>query len=300
MRAVLDSLPTSKGAQSEGWHAFLVDAPTYIGASVARLADSGLGGALLALAGVIILTMLTQAFSFESIRVLEGYWGTSYPAEWLADRRCARHARVRDRFALAHKAAVADAWFVAERRLASEPKMTPQMLEVLGAAVLKKDTEVRLPPTSRVKALKTDWEAQSSRASLRRRDNLAKRLRDYPEPGRENPTLLGNIMRHHEDLTGEVDVEGFVPRVFETLPFSMQVDHDDQRTRLDLYCSMVFILPSAGVLSALVLSPHYGYALAALGAAALGSIVCYRAAMASARAYGLVLLQIADHVHAEE
>lgn len=298
LRTVLDEFSAVPSTQPQDWYASLVEAPTRLGSAMARLAESGWGGALLALAAVIVLTLVTQAFSFESIRVLEGYWGTSRPAEWLADKRCARHARVRERFARAHRAAIGEAWAVAEVSLAADTKLTPAMLEVIRAAVLKRETDVRLPPAIRAKALRTDWEAQCSRAYLRRRDNLAKRLRDYPEPGRENPTLLGNIMRYHEDQTGDADVESFVPRVFDTLPLSMQVNHDDQRTRLDLYCSMVFILPSSGLMSGLALLPHYGYAVGALVASVLGAFVCYRAAMASARAYGLVLLQIAQQVRA--
>jgi hypothetical protein len=37
-------------------------------------------------------------------------------------------------------------------------------------------------------------------------------------------------------------VETMVQELFDDLPFSLRVEHDEQRTRLDLYCSMVFVI----------------------------------------------------------
>ena len=53
--------------------------------AVRRLGHLGFVGLGLLVALVVVLTMLTQAFEFEGIRILEGYW-TPYPGVgWLGD-----------------------------------------------------------------------------------------------------------------------------------------------------------------------------------------------------------------------
>jgi hypothetical protein len=278
--------------------------------SVALLAGSGLGGALLGLGAVTVLTMLTQAFAFEAIRVLEGYWGTSRWSESLADRRCRHFGGVRGALEKRRKEAIESAWASAETELVNqelerqkngEKHLTPDMLEVLKAAVLGRQSIVKLTDKAAVvRALKTPWEPFAAPEMIRRRNNLLKRLRDYPEPGRELPTRLGNIMRRFEDATRERQLERYIMKVFDTLPISMQIDHDDQRNRLDLYASMVFVLLFSGVISAVALVTHPPYAAGAAALCCLAAILSYRAAMASARAYGGALLTIVEHVHAKE
>jgi hypothetical protein len=67
--SVLDA-PHAKGSH----HAH--DAGYAVGQAFGQLGRIGASGLVLMLATVVVLTMLTQAFTFESIRVLEGYWGT--------------------------------------------------------------------------------------------------------------------------------------------------------------------------------------------------------------------------------
>lgn len=281
-----------------------------IAKSVALLAGSGFGGALLALGAVIVLTMLTQAFAFEAIRLLEGYWGTARWSESLADRRCRHFASVRSALEKRRQVSLESAWASAETQLVAqelerqkngETFLTPDMLEVLKAAVLGREAIVKLTDkTAVVKALQTPWEPFASPEMIRRRNNLSKRIRDYPEPGRELPTRLGNIMRRFEDRTQERQLEGYVMKVFHTLPLSLQIDHDDQRNRLDLYASMVFVLLFGGVVSAVALITHPMYAVAATALSWMAAILSYRAAMASARAYGGILVTIVEHVNAKE
>ena len=92
-------------------------------------------------------------------------------------------------------------------------------------------------------------------------------------------------MRRFEDRTNERQLESYIMRVFDSLPLSMQVDHDDQRNRLDLYASMVFVLVFSGVVSAGALAGHARYGIAAAALCLSAAILSYRAAMARARAY---------------
>lgn len=110
------------------------------------------------------------------------------------------------------------------------------------------------------------------------------------------PTRLGNVLRHYEDLTGHEEVENLVDDVFDVLPFSLRLAHDEQRSRLDLYCSMIFVLGAVGVVAiSRFWIAHWCYALAAAVICLIGARFCYRAGVASARAYGTILVTISKY-----
>lgn len=286
--------------------------PAQVSAAVAealgRMTRVTIGGAVLVLAAVVVLTMLTQAFAFEAIRTLEGYWGTWRPVELVADVCCGWHGGRRRWLEKRHRHLTECAWWSARTNLENreakrredqlDPDLTPDMIEVLEASVLRRTPLVTLNDrTTQLKALQTPWEKYANPRLMRRRINVATRLRDFPDEERVLPTRLGNVLRRHEDMTRERQLESFVERVFDDLPYSMQVAHDDQRNRLDLYCSMVFVLALVGAVAVIRLWKHRVYA----GGAALitvGAIwLMYRAALASARAYGGILITIAHYVH---
>lgn len=275
-----------------------------------RIADIGLGGAVVAIGAVVVLTIVTQAFVFESIRVLEGYWGTSKFMERIARARCRRHAARAASLRAARKAALKSAWKSAKRAIKKEERrrrrknldvyMTTEMIEVLRAAIFKQRARVSgVSPELKKIALAYPWRNAAKPDRVRRIESLDKALRDYPRAGRENPTTLGNVLRAHEEATKVRRPESFVQRVFDHLPFTMQVDHDDARNRLDLYSALVFVLPLTGLLAFGLLTPAWGYAGTFLGVCVVGSLVSYLAAIASAQAYGLILRNVADYVRAQ-
>jgi Metallo-beta-lactamase superfamily len=59
------------GAQQAAGH----DADAVLTHASNAIADAGLGGVVLLMIIIVVATMVTQAFSFEAIRLLEGYWG---------------------------------------------------------------------------------------------------------------------------------------------------------------------------------------------------------------------------------
>lgn len=279
--------------------------------ALARMTQVKLGGAVLVLAAIVVLTMLTQAFAFEAIRTLEGYWGTSRPVELVADACSGWHGRRRQWLQDRHTDLTERAWWSASKSLHERevdrherglpPDLTPDMIEVCGASVLRRPPLVSIRDAkTRLKALHIPWEKHADPGLMRRRINVAKRLRDYPDAERLMPTRLGNVLRRHEDMTGERRLEFFMHRVFDDLPLSMQVGHDVQRNRLDLYCSMVFVLGLAGVVTVARLWAHDSYAW---GAAAITVVAIWftnRAAIASARSYGGILVTISDLVHRKQ
>lgn len=316
-----------------------------ISAAFAALGTTKYGGIILMLSAVVVLTMLTQAFSFEFIRMLEGYWGTWI---WLSLLSEFRISRTRDRLQ-----AVTDElqdirlqmWNSARSRLGFE---TSEEIKELGDHPSEErgnegtqvtqpsshDSRQPLPPplskgaqrpsAAVMRALKADilggdparkriddvgeqrvYDTLDRRKLIpaelsRRASSLQKRLDDYPIIERLQPTRLGNVLRKWEDDTGVENIQSLVDDVFDDLPFSLKVTHDEQRQRLDLYASMTFVsLVLAGLGAAFFLAGHPGYALVTVLACATTGILSYEAAIGSARYYGRLLPRIAEYYFKE-
>jgi hypothetical protein len=270
------------------------------GSALAAMGRIGVSGAVLLVMAVVVLTMLTQAFAFEAIRVLEGYWGTFRPVELVASVRCAMHRSQLRRLERRRNKLTNKALEAAVKKInATRRKLyvTPNMESVMKAWEFGDKSAVTLTSTEERRLGKVIWENSAPPEPLRRRVNIDKRIRDYPQADHVLPTRLGNILRYHEDKLGVADIESFVQDVFDDLPSSLQQSHDEERNRLDLYCSMVFVLAlSVSATLAQLGLRSWPYALGFAAINFVGLRVMYGAAMATARAYGSVLLTIRRHV----
>lgn len=140
------------------------------------------------------------------------------------------------------------------------------MLTYLGASLTGQRTDVILEKPIRLKALQIPWERYASADHLRRRINLDKKLRDYPRPNRCLPTRLGNILRAHEDQIDKSRVETFVLDLYDTLPLTLRTLYDENRNRLDLYASMIFVELLVTVVAVIRMVPqHIGFAISSNG-----------------------------------
>ena len=285
-----------------------------IAATLSALADLELGAALLVLLAIVVLTILTQAFAFESIRVLEGYWGANPLVEVLAGRRASAYRRRRERVEKRQREMRAQSWRAARAEIERQQSIAlergeqaevagwdPEMLTYVGAKLLGQASSVRLQGDRRAQALSIPWKRYAPADLMRREVNLDRRLRDLPASGRTLPTKLGNVLRAHEDQTGRDRVETMVLEVYESLDPILRRQHDEHRNRLDLYCSMVFVMLAVGLLAVgrLVPSAHT-WAAAATLLCAVAAWLSYRAAVASARVYGLLIVEIARRYPAPE
>lgn len=299
--AVIDAKTGDAKAPKDGWAA--------VTASFDQVAKIGVGGALLLFAAVVVLTTMTQAFSFEAIRFLEGYWGTSRVAESLADRRTRRFTDRASKLRRQYQELTDRAWAQARTAIEDEQSRAmsagesdndtlawkPDQLAYLGARLRKKNTDIHLTRQDRRAAREIPWEQFAPSNLLRRRVSIDKKLRDYPARNRGLPTRLGNVLRAHEDRTGRRNVETLVLEVYDDLPLGVRVRHDEHRNRLDLYASLLFVELVLALLALARFVPSHEpkfAAAAALSGLAL-MIVTYRAAIASARIYGILLLDIA-------
>jgi hypothetical protein len=266
------------------------------------------GGALLLFIAVVVLTIFTQAFSYEAIRVLEGYWGTGRPLRWYARWRCDRFESRAARLRRTYKQLTAAAWDDAEAEINHQQRKaidsgmldkdllswTPNMLAWLGGQLKGQRTVVDIG-ADRAAALDIPWQRFAHPDFFRRQVNIDKKSRDYPRAGRCLPTRFGNVMRAHEDATGRSPVETFVLDLYDSLPVTLRVQHDEWRNRLDLYASMIYV--EVLVTAVAILRLVQNHAAYALGAALVGLALVwltYRAAVASARLYGTFIVNIAQ------
>ncbi|TCC34944.1 hypothetical protein [Kribbella sindirgiensis] len=272
------------------------------------MGNTSLGGLVLLVMAVVVLTMLTQAFAFESIRLLEGYWGVSRPLEWLADARAERWRKHHKHLAKRHARFTKAAWKRAKRQIAAREDFTREMIAVLQVQILgsrsaagselsnRQESRLELTDEEQSRVDELDWRLLAPGELLRRRVNLELKLDDFPVHRNIMPTRLGNVLRRYEDETRRQTVESLVDQVFDSLPPSLRSSHDEQRGRLDLYCTMYLVLMLAGVIAVLRFIPvHWGYSVAAVGITALSVWTVYRAAVASARYYGSLLVTIANY-----
>jgi hypothetical protein len=268
-----------------------------------RLGATRAGSLVLMLSTVVVLTMLTQAFSFESIRILEGYWGTNRLVEQIARSRCAYYRWIQRRLKRRLAGLTAKAWETAELAIRAEqtrlrkPELSDAMIRKLASQVLNEPSGITLSRKEQAAVASYDWQLHAPVELLRRVTNVEKRMEDFPEEAHVQPTRLGNVMRRFEDETEVAAVESLVEDVFDRLPFTLQVSHDEQRGRLDLYCSMTFVwVFVAGVgLIRLGWRDHLKYSVAATVVCLISAWFTYRAAVASARYYGLLLNHISKY-----
>ncbi len=67
-------------------------------AAIAVLANPASWGIIIVLLfGLVMATMVTQAFSFGIIRLLEGYWAAGRAPAWFVRARVARHVKRAER-----------------------------------------------------------------------------------------------------------------------------------------------------------------------------------------------------------
>lgn len=260
-----------------------------------HITEMNLASFALLFGAVILTTVVIQAFEFEAIRFLEGYWGPGRSQAAVAEWRCRRHLAKRNR--------------LRARQAELERQAFPQArIEMLRSRVPKpvvdiiegEETDNPIQSPSRQDQLEADslWFMDYATPEERRRHaDLALAQKQYPPDHLILPTRLGNTLRAYESrLPGSpgVDLENRVRAVLHQLPLTMRTEHAWFRSRLDLYCSIVVVLSLSGAAGMVVVGRHGPDCVAAVGVpAAILTWLSYRAAISSAREYGRVLKAIA-------
>ena len=248
---------------------------------------------------LVIATMVTQAFSFEAIRSLEGYWrrrGLASLASRIMIRRHVRRKRSiierkHKESAKALRAAIPDIIF--------DKDISSPVVRALVATLSGRESEA---PDLEGKELEVfvstiqSWRNSAEAWRLARVDRLIAEENRYPVNSRILPTKLGNLLRATEDglQHANADVQSFVLRRRDTVSRRVQMQHDQFRTRLDMYCTLVFVCAFLLAVTPIILAGHIGTAAIAItvGSFAAMGMASYLAAIASAEGYCTALKQM--------
>lgn len=269
---------------------------------------------ILVVPALVLATLITQAFAFESIRILEGYWRPAPFVFWLQGGMIRRKSRRKNRLNQ-QRLALSHAAFTASRPRWLKAGFSAEMVNALESASIEGDLEEALGKLSEEDAKRFPhfhWQTRCDPALMAKINHLSRAVEDFPADHRILPTKLGNVMRATEDrLKCAVDdVEGFALRRREHASARVQLQHDQFRTRLDMYCTLVFVAALLAALSVILLSwglmrnpARSVWDVAGAGAIVLG-LLClaaasYQAAISSARGY-LTALKHMDEVESEE
>ena len=243
---------------------------------------------------LVIATVVTQAFSFEAIRTLEGYW----PGRGIVN--LARTLMIRRHI---HKKES-----IAKRRVeesvkalgAAMPAMLMSGIPFPIVKALEAYFSGKEPPqlTSEEQevVLTTEWRNWCTPWQLAKVDHLSNEEARYPDSFRILPTKLGNLLRATEDKLSYAagDLQGYALQRYDMVSRQIQIQHDVYRTRLEMYCTLVFVSASLTLLTPVSLLGRVNvFAIVVTAASfAVMSIVSYIAALASADGYCFVLKQM--------
>ncbi len=265
--------------------------------AVQALASKPLGITVVLLFAVVLSAVITQAFSFEAIRLLEGYWGGNRVSAMFLRSRVNVHRKRRQELLEKIKRQRLAAFELARSHMWSA-SIKPALIEVIEDDFFSiADEDRRQHPATIVNAARQmDWRPQSSPSLLDALDRSVQRLADYPPQHRVLPTKLGNVLRAREDRIRDDggELEGLVMRRYERyerIPVRLMTQHDQFRNRLDMYCTLALVILLLAVLARR--QDHYISAGIVCVIFLLLSFISYLAAIASARGYGVVLSAIA-------
>ena len=261
------------------------------------LAGKPLGTIIILVFAIVLATIVTQAFEFEAIRLLEGYFDSPHRAIQAAmASRIRRHEHKRqqlvDKLELANKDAC-------QKAVATMRGYSGYRTDVLD--YLANETTAQVSDEVARRASETNWRRHAPSAALYRIDSIAARLGSYPQKHRLLPTRLGNVLRTAEDkvkLKTDENIQGYVIRNYDRLTPALKSEHGSYRTRLDMYCCLVLAFSALAVVSGISLSginPTWGIAVA-VTVYGIMAYVSYEAAIMSARSYGLILQEITQYL----
>jgi hypothetical protein len=268
-----------------------------LGQAFGSMIEAGWPTFLILGVGVVLATTVSQAFSFESIRLLEGYWGTGLVGRLVGDRRCRRHRAKRKR----------RADLLEEQRLSAfgyaRMKMLAKDVDRPAVDIIERH-EFPASPADAFLEPEHDWKAFADPDAIRRIHDLQLALHLYPvNDYRILPTELGNTLRSFEERAlggSHHHLESSVSSDFHRLPPNLQSEHDEQRSRLDLYCTLVVVSIALALVSVVMLGQFGLPALIALTLGLGASWFFYRAAIASAAGYGSVLIAIRTYLDSSD
>ena len=201
---------------------------------------------------LVVSTVLMQAFSFEAIRILEGYWRRRGLASLARTLMIRRHLRRKEVITKRRRKASEEAFYAAKPRMLRNG-IPFSIVNAFEAQVLG----VQLPALTdeeRRKFALMNWRSSCDAWHLARIDHLLNEEKSYPATSRILPTKLGNLIRATEDRLQNTggDLEGFALRRHAMVSRPVQIQHYQFRNRLGMYCYLVYVSLSLFILTPII------------------------------------------------
>ncbi|MGK3202595.1 hypothetical protein [Amycolatopsis sp. MEPSY49] len=257
-----------------------------LGKAVVDLTNKPLGILVVLLFALVLAALVSQAFSFSAIRFFEGYW--KGPLVWLGVYRLMVRRKARKRAKLAKKLAdeTQEAFGTAVLRMLTR-EFEPSFIRAVAEAFYSEDEPTTL---EKKRAAAFNWQALLSPDTTSKLSRIKQAKEDYPAAHRTLPTKLGNILRATEDSITNKDQEtqGLVLQRGDAIPARLRLHHDQFRTRLDMYCTLVFVYLGLAGFTVALLVPAQNSPIGIVvitSAFLLLAIASYSAAITSARGY---------------
>lgn len=272
---------------------FRIQGSVDLPAALAGLTDDPVRLLVLTVPVLILATLVVQAFSFEAIRTLEGYWRRRGPASALRTVMIRRHVRHKRALARRRDEAARRAFAIARETLRRDHP--PNVVAALEAQAEDEDLPSLTPEEAETLA-GMSWRSRCHAWDLARVDHLAAAQADYPLSSRVLPTKLGNVIRATEDGLRHAgqDVEGFALQHRGTVAERVRLQHDQFRSRLDMYCTLVFAGSALAAVTVALLVGRVAILplMATTTVFVLLATTSYGAAIASARGYCAALREM--------
>lgn len=259
-----------------------------VGKAIDNLTDKPLGILILLLFAMILATLVTQAFEFEVIRLLEGYWGSGQLASAISRIFIQRQLNSQTRLLGQYEELQ-----VRALREADLPPEKARLVKYIEQGIRGTETRsVSLRSIMRTReARKLDWQKYAPAHLMCRVQAIEGKIDEYPDESRMLPTKLGNVLRSVEDsikTDPDGDRESYIIRHWAKIPAALQKEHDQYRSRLELYCTLAFVFVALAVTAPFLIVREHHYLLSAAVTSCaylVMTFVSYTAAIASARGY---------------
>jgi hypothetical protein len=270
-----------------------------VGTAVVALTAKPLGILVVLAFALVLAALISQAFSFSAIRFFEGYW--KGPLVWLGVYRLMVRRKADKRKKLADK-------LKREEQDAFERAVLRMLLRNFPRPFIRAVVENRYSkngPTTREQrqGAAFNWQQVLPPDAVGKLSRIKQAKEDYPDPHRTLPTKLGNILRATEDsiTRGARDTQDLVMQRGDAIPARLRLHHDQFRTRLDMYCTLIFVNLGLAALTLALLVPAQNPLLGTAATTAmflLLAVASYSAAITSARGY-CTTLKVIFSAHAD-
>lgn len=147
---------------------------------------------LVAAVSLLVAAIVSYAFRFASVRLMEGHWGASALTFPLVKVATERHLRRKSRLEHRYQRSLEAALRLANQRMleAGFPRDS-----VAGVVALAKGEPVDHLDADLLALTRIEWEPYVKPQMLTRIDRTASRLDEYPPHHYIMPTMIGNILR---------------------------------------------------------------------------------------------------------